>query len=567
MSGNYWVILSEGDKMKKTMFLEIDKIRAIHHGCLCAVFMVMGLTFCMAQQSPSVSSAVDTTFIKIGEQIAWKVTVEVDSTAQVFFPEGQTFSPLETVEAYATDTTKKKDRLTLQKTYALTQFDSGAYKLPAQRIEINGVGYFTDSLMINVATVPVDTVAQKMYDIKPLIAVEKTHPHFWKYLLGALLLLLVLGGLFYWFFIRKKPLSQEEKEALLPPYDRALLELKRLENSKYLIQDEFKTYYSELTTIVRSYLEEDAHVTAMESTTDQLIEKLELLRDAGELKLDPETIAQFKKILQTADLVKFAKSKPLTTTAEQDRKIVENLVIKTHEALPEPTEEELLQQEEYKEEQARKQQKRRIVIGAVSLAALITIAVGVAGFHYGFGYVKDTILGHPTKELLEGEWVRSSYGYPPIIVETPQVLRRQEVKLPPEAKANIADIQAFAYRSAVGLFTMATTSVTLSQQVDPDVEQTVEQILNGFEAQGAKNIITKQEEFTTISGVTGIKIYGSGSFSAPETKELVKGKYTVLLFGGKGFQQYVILTWLDDDPYAQEIVDRILTTIEVKTEV
>jgi hypothetical protein len=103
--------------------------------------------------------------------------------------------------------------------------------------------------------------------------------------------------------------------------------------------------------------------------------------------------------------------------------------------------------------------------------------------------------------------------------------------------------------------------------VDPDVEQTVEQVLKGFEAQGAKNIITKQEEFTTISGVKGIKIFGSGSFPAPKSKDLVKGKYTMLLFGGKGFQQYLIVTWLDDDPYAQEIVDRILTTLEVKTEV
>jgi hypothetical protein len=567
MFENYWDILSEGVKMKIGMFLDDDRRSAFRQWGLYVALVVMGLTSAMAQQTPTVHAEVDTTFIKIGDQVQWKVTVEVDTTAQVFFPEGQTFSPLETVEAYATDTTRKKDRLTLQKIYALTQFDSGAYKLPAQRIEIDGLEFFTDSLTIHVATVPVDTIAQNMYEIKPLIAVEKTHPNLWKYLLGGLLVLLVLGGLFYWFFVRKKPLSQEEKEALLPPYDRALLELKRLESSRYLIQDEFKTYYSELTTIVRSYLEEDAHVAALESTTDQLIEKLELLREAGELQLDVDTIAQFKKILQTADLVKFAKSKPPMAIAEQDRKIVEELVVKTHEALPEPTEEELLQQAEYREEQSRRKQKRKIIIGAASLAALITVAVAVAGFTYGFGYLKDTILGHPTKELLEGEWVRSSYGYPPVIVETPQVLRRQEVKLPPEAKANIADIQAFGYRSAIGLFTMATTSVTLSQQVDPDAEQTVEQMMMGFEAQGAKNIITKQEEFTTISGVTGIKIYGSGSFPVPESKELVKGKYTMLLFGGKGFQQYIILTWLEDDPYAQEIVDRILTTIEVKTEV
>ena len=530
------------------------------------VFLLCGSKM-SAQESPRISTEIDTTFIKIGEQVQWKVTVDIDSTDFVIFPEGQTFSPLETVEAFATDTTRNKDRLTLQKIYALTQFDSGAYKLPSQRIDINGTGFMTDSSLINVATVPVDTLNQKMYDIKPIINVEKSNYTFWKYLLIGLLILLILGGLFYWFVLRKKPLTEEEKVALLPPYDRALLELKKLENSKYLIQDEYKQYYSELTTIVRSYLEEDAHVTALESTTGQLIEKLELLKDAGELKLDDDTIKQFQQILQTADLVKFAKNKPSTTVAEQDRKLVEQIVEKTHEALPEPTEEELLEQAEYQEELERKAKKKKIQIAVISAVAVILIGITIAGVKFGFGYLKDTVLGHPTKELLEGEWVQSSYGFPPIQLETPQVLVRQKIKLPAEAKAAIADIQAFEYRSPIALFNIGTTSITLAQQdVEPEFDKTIEQILSNFESQGAKNIITKQEEFSTISGVKGVKVFGSGKFPMPGSEELIDGEYAVILFGGKGFQQYVILTWLEEDTYAQEIVDRILTSVEVKTE-
>ncbi|MEP3372409.1 MAG: hypothetical protein ABJL43_13605 [Maribacter dokdonensis] len=530
------------------------------------VFLLCGSKM-SAQESPRISTEIDTTFIKIGEQVQWKVTVDIDSTDFVIFPEGQTFSPLETVEAFATDTTRNKDRLTLQKIYALTQFDSGAYKLPSQRIDINGTGFMTDSSLINVATVPVDTLNQKMYDIKPIINVEKSNYTFWKYLLIGLLILLILGGLFYWFVLRKKPLTEEEKVALLPPYDRALLELKKLENSKYLIQDEYKQYYSELTTIVRSYLEEDANVTALESTTGQLIEKLELLKDAGELKLDDDTIKQFQQILQTADLVKFAKNKPSTSVAEQDRKLVEQIVEKTHEALPEPTEEELLEQAEYLEELDRKAKKKKIQIAVISAVAVILIGITIAGVKFGFGYLKDTVLGHPTKELLEGEWVQSSYGFPPIQLETPQVLVRQKIKLPAEAKAAIADIQAFEYRSPIALFNIGTTSITLAQQdIEPEFDKTIEQILSNFESQGAKNIITKQEEFSTISGVKGVKVFGSGKFPMPGSEELIDGEYAVLLFGGKGFQQYVILTWLEEDTYAQEIVDRILTSVEVKTE-
>lgn len=532
------------------------------------VLALLGFSFSVfAQTTPKVTSEVDTTSIKIGEQIKFKVIVEADSTDQVIFPEGQTFSPLETVEAFATDTTRKNDRLTLAKIYALTQFDSGSYKLPMQRIEINGQGFFTDSLRIDVATVPVDTLAQKMFDIKPLIEVNKSYLNWWKWFLGILVALLVVGGALYWFVFRKKPLSEEEKVALLPPYDRALIELKKLENSKYLIQDEYKQYYSELTEIVRSYLEEDVNVSALESTTDQLIDKLELMTDAGELELDKETIVQFKRILQTADLVKFAKSKPDTSVAEQDRKSIEQIVIKTHDALPEPTEEELMQQAEYQEELERKKHKKKVIIAAASIVAVFILSAVAAIGYYGWEYSKDTLLGHPTKELLEGEWVSSAYGYPPIVLETPKVLKRQKVKLPPELKESIKEIQAFGYRSSLGLFTIAATSISMTQLEEPKFEATVEQMMKNFETMGAKNVITKEEEFVTISGVKGAKVYGSGKFPVPESKELLRGKYAMILFGGKGFQQNIIVTWLDGDPYAEEIVDKMLATLEVKTEI
>ncbi|CAM3443957.1 BatD family protein [Zobellia roscoffensis] len=531
---------------------------------LCVLFVGFS-TF--SQTAPKVSTKIDTTSIKIGDQITFTVTVETDTTAQVIFPEGQTFSPLETVEAFATDTTRQNDRMTLQKIYALTQFDSGSYKIPAQRIEINGEGFLTDSTrIINVANVAVDTLAQKMYDIKPLMEVDKSYSAIWKILLLVILGLLIIGGLLYWFVFRKKPLTEEEKVALLPPYDRALLELKNLEKSKYLIQDEYKEYYSELTGIVRSYLEEDANVSALESTTDELIGKLELLKDAGELKIDDDTLQQFKRILQTADLVKFAKSKPDTSVAEQDRQSIEQIVHKTHDALPEPTVEELMEQEEYKEELEKKKQKKKIIYASVAVIGVLVISFAAASAYYGFTYVKDTILGHPTKELLEGEWVSSSYGYPPISLETPQVLTRQETKLTPEMKGSIKELQMFSYNSNQGFFMVGTTSTTLAQEVEPEFNKSIEAFIKNLEKGGAKNIITKQEEFVTVTGVKGIKVFGSGKFPVPGSDELIDGEYSILLFGGKGFQQQIIINWLEEDEYAQEIVDRILGSVEVKTE-
>ncbi|MEM6864774.1 MAG: hypothetical protein AAF575_06315, partial [Bacteroidota bacterium] len=385
-------------------------------------------------------------------------------------------------------------------------------------------------------------------------------------ILWIVLALLIIGGLVYWFFLRKKPLTEEEKEALLPPYDRAMLELKRLEKSRYLIQDEYKKYYSELTDIVRSYLEEDVQVTALESTTDELITKLELLKDSGELQLGEGTIKQFQKILQTADLVKFARSKPSTSVAEQDRKLVEEIVVKTHDALPEPTEEELLLNEEYLEELAKKKQRKRVYWAAAIFIGLIFAGTAFSLVFFGVKQVKDTVFGYPTKELLQGEWVFSSYGYPPIELETPEVLIRKETDLPAEAQELVKELQTFTYGSYMGLFAVGTSSVTYKEQTDPNFEAAVAGTLSTFESLGVRNIITKQEEFTTKSGVRGLKTYGSGNYKNPLNNKSKKAKYNILSFGGKGFMQQVIITWEDGDEYAEQIVDRILRTLDVKTQ-
>ncbi|MFD2586648.1 hypothetical protein ACFSQJ_06880 [Croceitalea marina] len=531
------------------------------------------ITFCFLISSLSnyaqdsrVSAEIDTTTIKIGEQMQYKITVETDSLNLVYFPEDQTFSPVEMVEALKIDTTKNKDRVTLQRIYALTQFDSGAYTIPPQRIAINEEPFFTDSFRIRVGDVAVDTTKQKLYDIKPLIEVEKNNAKLWIIAFFILLGVFILGALVYWFFLRKKPLTEEEKVALLPPFDRALLQLKELENSRYLIQDEYKKYYSELTDIVRSYLEEDAHVSALESTTDQLIEKLELLKDAGELAIEDETLTQFKKVLQTADLVKFAKSKPPTSVAEQDRILVENIVVKTKEALPEPTEEELLQNEAYLEELEKKKQRKRIYIAAAVFGGLVLLGGGASLAYYGFKTVKDTVFGYPTKDLLEGEWVNSSYGYPPIDIETPEVLIRQDQELPDEVREALKSIQIFSSGSTLGVFSVTASSATFKEQKEANFEGAIGNALATFEAQGIRNIIPKQEEFVSKSGVQGIKTYGSGQYQDPLSKDKKKIKYAIVLFGGKGFMQQVLMTWEDGDDYAEKIVERILASVDVKTQ-
>ncbi len=535
-----------------------------------AAFWILLLQWAVVsgQQAPKIATEVDTTAIRIGEQIRFTFKIETDTTSVVIFPEGQTFSPLETVEAFETDTTRKDGRMELLKTYALTQFDSGAYLLPSQRVEIDGKGYFTDSLFVSVATVPVDTTQQKMYDIKPMQDLEASSWGWLKWAGLVILLLLIGGGLYWWFVLREKPLTEEEEEALLPPYERAMLNLKKLEDSRYLIQDEFKAYYTELTEIVRAYLEEEIEIDALESTTSQLMDKMEMLRDAGRLDLPQETLMKFRRILETADLVKFARSKPELRQAEADRETMTEIVRDTQEAIPEPTEEELMEQEAYREAIALQKRRKRIRVAAASLAAVLLLG-GIGTVSYvGFDQVRETLFGTPTKSLMEGEWIASSYGYPPILLETPEVLYRKDMPIPEEAAEAIQDMDVFAYDNPKARLSILARSLTLTDvTAEPDFEQSVEEILVQFEKQGARNLITKQEEFTTVSGVKGIQVYGNGRMQRPDSREEIKAGYAILVFGGKGFIQQIVLSWEDGDPYADAIVERILRTLDVKLSV
>ena len=522
-----------------------------------------------------VTSSIDSTSIKIGEQITYKIEVESDTTDLVLFPEGQTFLPLEVIESYKVDTTKKEAKYRLIKEYGLTQFDSGTYTIPRQKITIGDRAFFTDSLLVEVNEVQVDTTKQKLYDIKPIIEVDKSLGDWWKYLLFALLILGGVGFLVYWFVWRVKPLTEEEKIAQLKPYERAKLALQKLDNSHYLEHDEIKSYYSDLTLIIRKYLDEKVYDHALESTTEELVNRLRLLKDGNQIDLDRDTIKNIETIFRRADLVKFAKSKPDIELAKIDRNTIDLEIDHVKESLPEPTEEELLADLEYREELARKKKRKQIIITiVVSVFLFIGTIIGL-GWYYGFTSLKDTILGHQSKELLDvKEWVTSEYGAPGITITTPKVLARKEVPLPDELKDKVKTVM-FGYgginsnldilvsTSKYNIPKSNTGEQNDKQEPEIDLYKAAEGSLVFLEQEGAKNITTKNEQFITPNGQEGLKTFGSAEFLIPNTENYVKGNYVLLGFTTQNILQQVVLLWKQDDVYADQIIERVLNSIEL----
>jgi hypothetical protein len=537
---------------------------------LCSVlFFLWSFSVCA-----QVTSEIDTTKIRIGEQINYKIKVEADSMALVVFPEGQTFMPLEAVEALKIDTTKREATFLLSKIYKLTQFDSGSYTIPRQKVMIGEKEFFTDSLRVDVNTIIVDTLKQKLYDIKPIIEVEKSGGNWWKWLLGILLVLALVAFLLYWFIWRKKPLSPEEEIALLPPYDRAKLALTKLDESQYLMRAEVKDYYSELTFIIRKYLDEKVYDRALESTTNELVNRLNLLKDSHQISLSEATIKNLESILKRADLVKFAKSAPDTALAEMDKATIDKEIDHVKEGLPEPTIEEKLLNEQYKEAQERKNKRRKKIL-TIAIIIFLGIATFVGfGIKYGFGYVKDTIIGQESKELLEGNWVESAYGFPPVYIETPKVLKRITSPLP-EGTEEEMTMTTFSYGTLLDIFSITVNTTTLKvpkqqgQTADTekptfDLLKISEASITDFESKGATNITVKRDKFSTPNAAEGLKTFGTLNIKTPNTDDVLNAEYALLIFSNENVLQQIIITWPQDDVYANEMIKRIIDSIELK---
>lgn len=519
-----------------------------------------------------VTTEIDTARIRIGEQISFKIKVNTDSTKLVIFPEGQTFLPLEVVEVLQIDTTKSISKFELLREYKLTQFDSGSYYIPRQKITIGDKLFYTDSLKVDVNTIEVDTTKQGLYDIKPIIKVEKSASNWWLYLLLVIVSLGAIAFLLYWFIWRKKPLTEEEEIALLPPYDRAKLAIAKLEEQNYLGQEDLKGFYSELTFIIRKFLDDKVYDRSLESTTDELIERLQLLKDGNQFALKKDTISNIETILKRADLVKFAKSKPDIALAELDKQTIDKEIDAVKETLPEPSEEEKLLDKQYKEAQIRKEKRKKIILTtAISAAIIVLTYVGFSAV-YGFGYVKDKIIGNDNLELLEGDWVKSAYGFPPIYIETPKVLERQNIEVPEDVNEKIT---AFSYGElSSDLYIRTTTTITGDrQEQDADKQKAInlgsiiEKNLKLWEDQGIRNIITQNEEFKTPNDAQGIKTFGSAEFPSQDGDDYLKGEYMLLSFTTESIIQQVVLVWNTEDDYSNAIINRIVASVELNPNV
>lgn len=287
----------------------------------CVLLLLTGFCYEAQAQDTRIEARLDQSRIKLGDQTILRLLAHVPSSGQIDFPvlADTISSKVQIVEMGKTDTLVDKNKpgiKTISRQYTITSFDAGLHMIPSYSFGYNGRKLTTQALPLEVLEVKVDTT-KAIYDIKEPLAVSYSFMDWlrdnWKLILLVLLGILLLGGLIWYFILKRKrkPVRFEPEKPVVPIDTQALAKLYALKEEKLWEHGQVKRYHSELTDIIREYVEKRYGINALEQTSEEIFAGLK------HLDISEKNTNRLRQMLLLADLVKFAKASPLNIENEQ----------------------------------------------------------------------------------------------------------------------------------------------------------------------------------------------------------------------------------------------------------
>ncbi|RKY56135.1 MAG: hypothetical protein DRP93_02010 [Candidatus Neomarinimicrobiota bacterium] len=281
-----------------------------------AVFLIMLFWQLVANAQVDVISKLDTNAILVGDQVHLNLEISFPVDYNILWPElnDTIISEIEILEKSPIDTlfSKDKNTTTLKQQLLITCFDSGYYALPPVHFDYivpnDPIKHFeeTDAILLQVSTIAVDTT-QAIKDIRAPQTAPITFREALPYILVGIAILIIAALLVYYFRKRKKeePVFKAPVKPKLPPQQIAMTALDNLRLKKLWQSGQIKEYHTELTDIIRIYLDGKFNIMAMELTTDEIMALL------GKTQINQQAQKRIRQVFQLADMVKFAKQQPL----------------------------------------------------------------------------------------------------------------------------------------------------------------------------------------------------------------------------------------------------------------
>ena len=519
--------------------------------------------------SQSVNAYVESDSILIGKELNYTIDVNAEKVENIIFPDSTSFVPFELISETKVDTLKQDNGFRFSKKYGITSFDEGDFIIPKIKIQIGDKLFSTDSKKITVNLVEVDTTKQGLYDIKPAfdkfssieilkLSLKNNYP----VILFMIFLVLTL------FYFRSKIIEFFNPLLNIKPTLRPIeLIKKRLSDLEKINIDsgaEIKFFYSELTFALRIFFEKEVYDKALESTTIELILKLNNLSEIKSFGITKDSLNKIEDIFKRADLVKFAKYLPEKSVIKNDLKTINEEVKLFSALLPEPTEEEKLKNLNYQKQAEKKLRNERLKIVSISTASLLIILFVFSGFLNGFQYTIDKITFNENLKLLNKIWIKSEYGSPGIFTETPDALLR--INSDNEFLYDDFNLDSqFYFSNSNQSIEFFISNYSSDSKIKPENFQSIlDSKLDDLESRGLQNMLVKYDEFETKNKGKGLLISGTSDFKISD-KKYKSGDYNVIGFLTEtGFKTIILLT--HETRYVDKIKERIVSSIEVLKE-
>ena len=250
-------------------------------------------------------ATLDSTHILIGDQVRLHLEITYSNNIKIEFPNSGDYlgAFVEILERTPIDTIAVNDQtMRMSQDYIVTSFDTGQHVIPRFYFQFEhdliSDSVSTDNLYLHAYTIPkIDSLISVMkgpIDIKPPYEAPITFKEIAPWLLGTIL---VLGLLFLIFYAIKKrknnqPIFSAPPKPKEPAHVIALRKLDQVKEQKLWQEGDIKHYYTEVTDIIREYIENRFKITAMEQTSDEIISAFKMERSL----LDEKTFENLQKL-------------------------------------------------------------------------------------------------------------------------------------------------------------------------------------------------------------------------------------------------------------------------------
>ena len=264
-----------------------------------------------------VSASIDSTMLMLGDQTAMHLDVTKEAGERVEWPVfGEVLQEgIEIIDRSTVDTTTLPDgRVALHQDLMLTSFKDSLFAIEPVAFASGEDTFWTESMALNVIQPFEVDSSLAITDIKDI---EKAPIWWWGIirwiLLGLLIAGLAVGGWYGWKWYQKNRKPEEEtiEPELLRPADEVALEkLDAIKEAKIWKDGKVKEYQTDLTDVVREYIGRRFDVHSTEKTSDETLRELKPILanvQSDNVQGTKELYEKLRKMLQLADLVKFAK--------------------------------------------------------------------------------------------------------------------------------------------------------------------------------------------------------------------------------------------------------------------